>query len=106
MFICGVGDAVLSAYRNLASFHDREICCYSVSCKDKDNIGMKNADCFLHFTKLFVTYKFCEMLLFMLCSSVLIGAAELWDVSFEHVNGLHFLNFVVTPGIFIKINCP
>jgi len=36
----------LFACRNLASFQDREICCYSVSCKDKDNIGMKNANCF------------------------------------------------------------
>lgn len=26
--------------RNLPSIQDREICCYSVSCKEKDNIGM------------------------------------------------------------------
>jgi len=25
--------------RNLASIQDREICCYSVSCKEKENIG-------------------------------------------------------------------
>lgn len=26
-------------YRNLSAIQDREICCYSVSCKEKDNIG-------------------------------------------------------------------
>lgn len=25
--------------RNLAAIQDREICCYSISCKEKDNIG-------------------------------------------------------------------
>ena len=25
--------------RNLASIQDREICCYSISCKEKENIG-------------------------------------------------------------------
>lgn len=27
-------------HRNLASIQDREICCYSISCKEKENIGM------------------------------------------------------------------
>lgn len=26
-------------YRNLSAIQDREICCYSISCKEKDNIG-------------------------------------------------------------------
>lgn len=26
-------------FRNLESIKDREICCYSISCKEKDNIG-------------------------------------------------------------------
>lgn len=26
-------------HRNLSAIQDREICCYSVSCKEKDNIG-------------------------------------------------------------------
>jgi len=26
-------------FRNLAAIQDREICCYSISCKEKDNIG-------------------------------------------------------------------
>lgn len=25
--------------RNLSAIQDREICCYSISCKEKDNIG-------------------------------------------------------------------
>lgn len=29
----------LSLWRNLAAIQDREICCYSISCKEKDNIG-------------------------------------------------------------------
>lgn len=29
----------LLPFRNLAAIQDREICCYSVSCKEKDNIG-------------------------------------------------------------------
>ncbi|KAM9272126.1 ADP-ribosylation factor-like protein 8B isoform 2-T2 [Cariama cristata] len=28
---------------NLAAIQDREICCYSISCKEKDNIGKKNS---------------------------------------------------------------
>lgn len=28
-----------SLQRNLAAIQDREICCYSISCKEKDNIG-------------------------------------------------------------------
>lgn len=28
-------------YRNLSAIQDREICCYSISCKEKDNIGKK-----------------------------------------------------------------
>ena len=28
-----------SVHRNLAAIQDREICCYSISCKEKDNIG-------------------------------------------------------------------
>ena len=43
-------DNIFFACRNLASFQDREICCYSVSCKDKDNIGMKDT----YFVSLFV----------------------------------------------------
>lgn len=27
-------------YRNLSSIQDREICCYSISCKEKDNIDI------------------------------------------------------------------
>ena len=26
-------------YRNLSAIQDREICCYSISCKEKENIG-------------------------------------------------------------------
>lgn len=29
----------MSLVRNLSAIQDREICCYSVSCKEKDNIG-------------------------------------------------------------------
>ena len=29
------------SYRNLSAIQDREICCYSISCKEKDNIGKK-----------------------------------------------------------------
>lgn len=29
----------LYAPRNLSAIQDREICCYSISCKEKDNIG-------------------------------------------------------------------
>lgn len=29
----------ISFDRNLAAIQDREICCYSISCKEKDNIG-------------------------------------------------------------------
>lgn len=28
-------------FRNLSAIQDREICCYSVSCKEKDNIGRR-----------------------------------------------------------------
>lgn len=28
-----------SSRRNLSAIQDREICCYSISCKEKDNIG-------------------------------------------------------------------
>lgn len=35
MIVCNF----LFCNRNLASIQDREICCYSVSCKEKDNIG-------------------------------------------------------------------
>uniref|UniRef100_A0ACB8EI51 ADP-ribosylation factor-like protein 8B-A n=1 Tax=Sphaerodactylus townsendi TaxID=933632 RepID=A0ACB8EI51_9SAUR len=31
---------VPSALRNLAAIQDREICCYSISCKEKDNIDI------------------------------------------------------------------
>lgn len=31
--------ALCSLQRNLAAIQDREICCYSISCKEKDNIG-------------------------------------------------------------------
>jgi hypothetical protein len=27
-------------FRNLSSIQDREICCYSISCKEKDNIDI------------------------------------------------------------------
>jgi len=27
-------------YRNLCAIQDREICCYSISCKEKDNIDI------------------------------------------------------------------
>lgn len=30
---------LLPSYRNLSAIQDREICCYSISCKEKDNIG-------------------------------------------------------------------
>lgn len=30
-----------ASYRNLSAIQDREICCYSISCKEKDNIGKK-----------------------------------------------------------------
>lgn len=29
----------LLSHRNLSAIQDREICCYSISCKEKDNIG-------------------------------------------------------------------
>lgn len=32
-------DPSLASPRNLAAIQDREICCYSISCKEKDNIG-------------------------------------------------------------------
>ena len=32
-----------SICRNLSAIQDREICCYSVSCKEKDNIGKHKA---------------------------------------------------------------
>lgn len=33
---------LFESFRNLASIQDREICCYSISCKEKENIGMYN----------------------------------------------------------------
>lgn len=30
---------LLPSHRNLSAIQDREICCYSISCKEKDNIG-------------------------------------------------------------------
>lgn len=27
-------------FRNLSAIQDREICCYSISCKEKDNIDI------------------------------------------------------------------
>lgn len=29
-----------SYFRNLSAIQDREICCYSISCKEKDNIDI------------------------------------------------------------------
>ena len=31
--------SILFFFRNLSSVQDREICCYSISCKEKQNIG-------------------------------------------------------------------
>ncbi|KAG8131943.1 hypothetical protein E2320_009829 [Naja naja] len=28
------------SFRNLSAIQDREICCYSISCKEKDNIDI------------------------------------------------------------------
>lgn len=33
---------IASFLRNLSAIQDREICCYSVSCKEKDNIGKES----------------------------------------------------------------
>lgn len=35
---CSPPELALSL-RNLSAIQDREICCYSISCKEKDNIG-------------------------------------------------------------------
>lgn len=33
-------NTIISFNRNLSSIQDREICCYSISCKEKDNIDI------------------------------------------------------------------
>lgn len=40
---CSKGGLTLpsASSRNLSAIQDREICCYSISCKEKDNIGKK-----------------------------------------------------------------
>lgn len=35
-----VQNNLLIHYRNLSAIQDREICCYSISCKEKDNIDL------------------------------------------------------------------
>lgn len=42
LLICSPGfcrQSSLLSCRNLSAIQDREICCYSISCKEKDNIG-------------------------------------------------------------------
>lgn len=31
---------IILIFRNLSAIQDREICCYSISCKEKDNIDI------------------------------------------------------------------
>lgn len=38
----GLNCPLLCIIRNLSAIQDREICCYSISCKEKDNIGTEH----------------------------------------------------------------
>lgn len=51
--------------RNLSAIQDREICCYSISCKEKDNIGTTQTHTHAH--KFKKTYVLCALAL-KLCS--------------------------------------
>lgn len=39
-FICKNPTKDVIHFRNLSAIQDREICCYSISCKEKDNIDI------------------------------------------------------------------
>ena len=38
-------------YRNLSAIQDREICCYSISCKEKENIGKNSNSYFILYSQ-------------------------------------------------------
>lgn len=52
------------SYRNLSAIQDREICCYSISCKEKENIGKHKNTCWCNLKKIFLNRQkasFCSL---------------------------------------------
>lgn len=81
--------------RNLSAIQDREICCYSISCKEKDNIGTTQTHTHAH--KLKKMYVLCALAL-KLCSEQFCYFVETTNTSLHFHVKLKFLANKLKPA--------